>query len=111
MKNCVTKITPILNRCVIFNTDYDSFHGHPEPMTCPENVYRKSIALYYYTNAKSNVKKVATNYKARPKDNILKKILIFFDKTLISVFHFLKSKFKLSDRVITQVLDLLDRRK
>ena len=111
MKNCVKKITPLLNRCVIFNTDYDSFHGHPEPMTCPENVYRKSIALYYYTNTKSNVKKVATNYKARPTDNVFKKILIFFDKTLISVFHFLKSKFKLSDRVITKVFDLLDRKK
>ena len=36
MKNCVTKISPIFNRCVIFNTDYNSFHGHPEPMTCPK---------------------------------------------------------------------------
>ena len=66
-------MSPIFNRCVIFNTDYDSYHGHPEPMTCPKNTYRKSIALYYYTNAKSNVKKIATNYKSRPKDKFLKR--------------------------------------
>lgn len=42
-------IRPILNRCVIFNTSYTSYHGHPEPMNLPEGVMRKSIALYYYT--------------------------------------------------------------
>lgn len=42
-------IAPILNRCVIFNTSYTSYHGHPEPMNLPEGVMRKSIALYYYT--------------------------------------------------------------
>lgn len=42
-------IEPILNRCVIFNTSYTSYHGHPEPMNLPEGVMRKSIALYYYT--------------------------------------------------------------
>ena len=34
MKNCVKKISQFFNRCVIFNTDYDSYHGHPEPMSC-----------------------------------------------------------------------------
>ena len=108
MNNCVKKISPIFNRCVIFNTDYDSFHGHPEPMTCPENIYRKSIALYYYTEAKNNVKTIATNYKARPKDKFLKRIFIFFDKTLISIFHFLKSRLKISDRWVTKVMDFLN---
>lgn len=111
MTNCVKKIAPILNRCVIFNTDYDSFHGHPEPMTCPENIYRKSIALYYYTYADKNVKTVATNYKSRPNDNFLKKIMIFVDKSLIGVFHFIKSKFQLSDRLITRIFDFLNSRK
>ena len=108
MNNCVKKIAPLLNRCVIFNTDYDSFHGHPEPMTCPKNVYRKSIALYYYTYADKNVKTIATNYKSRPKDNFIKKLMIFLDKTLIRLFHFMKSKFKISDRFITRIFDLFD---
>jgi len=34
---------------VIFATTSTSFHGHPKPLTCPSNVTRKSLALYYYT--------------------------------------------------------------
>tara|TARA_B100000212_G_scaffold341501_1_gene324862 strand:+ start:798 stop:1634 length:837 start_codon:yes stop_codon:yes gene_type:complete len=108
MSHCVKKITPIFNRCVIFNTDYDSFHGHPEPMKCPPNVNRMSIALYYYTNKESNVRTVATNYKGRPVDKTIKKIFIFFDKILVGFFHFLKSKFKISDRVVTRIFDFLN---
>ncbi len=108
MNHCVKKITPIFNRCVIFNTDYDSFHGHPEPMKCPANIFRQSIALYYYTNTAINVKPIATNYKARPNDNLIKKLLIFMDRILISLFHFLKSKFKISDRFVTRIFDFFD---
>lgn len=43
------EIKPIFNRCVIFNTTSDSFHGHPLPLKCPKDVTRKSIALYYYS--------------------------------------------------------------
>lgn len=50
MKKCEKKISPIIGRCVIFNTDLDSMHGHPDPLNCPEENSRKSIALYYYTS-------------------------------------------------------------
>lgn len=46
------RVLPILNRCVVFSTTATSFHGHPKPLTCPEGVYRKSLALYYYTNGR-----------------------------------------------------------
>lgn len=46
---CVTKISPIFNRMVIFKTDDFSFHGHPTPLNCPEDKCRKSLILYYYT--------------------------------------------------------------
>lgn len=46
------RVLPTLNRCVIFNTTATSYHGHPQPLTCPEGVYRKSLALYYYTNGR-----------------------------------------------------------
>lgn len=39
MKACEVKVAPVCNCCVIFNTDADSYHGHPEPMACPERVY------------------------------------------------------------------------
>ena len=48
-KKCVKKISPILNRCVIFNTTNNSLHGHPESLNVPDNIKRHSIALYYYT--------------------------------------------------------------
>lgn len=44
------RVLPVLNRCVIFSTNADSYHGHPHPIACPPGMYRKSIALYYYTN-------------------------------------------------------------
>ena len=43
------QILPIFNRCVIFSTTDTSYHGHPEPLTCPEGMTRKSLALYYYS--------------------------------------------------------------
>lgn len=50
-----TKILPIFNRLAIFNTTSNSFHGHPEPLTCPPDRSRKSLALYYYTVEKDNL--------------------------------------------------------
>lgn len=46
------RVLPVLNRCVVFSTTATSFHGHPHPLTCPDDVFRKSIALYYYTNGR-----------------------------------------------------------
>jgi Rps23 Pro-64 3,4-dihydroxylase Tpa1-like proline 4-hydroxylase len=43
------KIYPVFNRLVIFSTSEKSYHGHPEPLECPEDVTRNSLALYYYT--------------------------------------------------------------
>ena len=52
MKSCEVKISPMFNKMVIFNTTDFSFHGHPEPLNCPNEITRKSIALYYYTNGR-----------------------------------------------------------
>lgn len=50
-KRRVKEIAPIFNRCVVFSTGDDSWHGHPEPLQCPPEVARRSIALYYYQRA------------------------------------------------------------
>jgi hypothetical protein len=42
-------IAPIGGRCVVFETNGASWHGHPEPLACPDGVQRRSLALYYYT--------------------------------------------------------------
>jgi 2OG-Fe(II) oxygenase superfamily len=72
MQNKVHSIAPIYNRCVIFNTDSDSFHGHPDPLMTPDNVTRKSLALYYYTASKriyEDIVSYDTMYKARATDD------------------------------------------
>ena len=65
-------VAPLFNRCVIFNTDATSYHGHPDPLTTPDGVLRRSIALYYYTASKEiykEVPNVSTIYHARPGDD------------------------------------------
>jgi Rps23 Pro-64 3,4-dihydroxylase Tpa1-like proline 4-hydroxylase len=52
MTHCVKKIEPLFNRCVIFNTNNDSYHGNPVPVACPPDRSRRSIAMYYYTNGR-----------------------------------------------------------
>ena len=64
-------VPPLFNRCVVFNTDADSYHGHPDPLSAPEGVYRRSIALYYYTASRevyNEVPNLSTMYQARPDD-------------------------------------------
>ena len=71
MQSCVASIAPLMNRCVVFNTDADSFHGHPDPLLTPPDVKRRSIALYYYTASKAVYREVpnrSTMYHARPQD-------------------------------------------
>lgn len=50
MKNAEVKVLPIFNRVAMFSTSEDSYHGHPDPIACPEDMTRKSLALYYYTS-------------------------------------------------------------
>lgn len=52
MTSCVARIAPLFNRLVVFATTDFAYHGHPNPLTCPEGVTRKSLALYYYTNGR-----------------------------------------------------------
>lgn len=71
MSECRETISPVMNRCVIFNTDGSSFHGHPDPLQCPPEVKRRSLALYYYTASRAiygEVPNLSTVYHARPHD-------------------------------------------
>lgn len=49
MSKCAVKILPVFNRMAMFSTTGDSWHGHPDPLTCPDGRSRRSLALYYYT--------------------------------------------------------------
>jgi hypothetical protein len=49
MTRRVKSILPIFNRMVAFKVADDSNHGQPQPLRCPQGVYRKALNLYYYT--------------------------------------------------------------
>lgn len=49
---CHKKVLPVFNRLVVFSTTDTSYHGHPSPLSCPQGMTRKSLALYYYTNGR-----------------------------------------------------------
>jgi Rps23 Pro-64 3,4-dihydroxylase Tpa1-like proline 4-hydroxylase len=69
MKECRVRVEPVFGRAVIFSTDLDSFHGHPEPLTCPPERSRRSIATYYYSAPEEGVAALprrSTNFQARP---------------------------------------------
>lgn len=64
-------ISPLFNRLVVFSTTEKSNHGHPEPLRCPPNRTRKSIATYLYTNGRPENEKAephSTIFKRRPCD-------------------------------------------
>lgn len=52
MSESRAKILPLFNRVAMFSTTDFSYHGHPEPLKCPADRSRKSLALYYYTNGR-----------------------------------------------------------
>lgn len=52
MTSCERRLLPVFNRCVVFSTTDTSFHGHPDPLNCPPDRSRRSLALYYYTNGR-----------------------------------------------------------
>src|SRR5206468_1030252 len=69
MKECVVRVKPVFGRAVIFNTALDSFHGHPDPLNCPADRSRRSIATYYYTAAEEGIgllPRRTTNFRPRP---------------------------------------------
>lgn len=49
---CIRKIMPKNNRLMIFTTNDHSWHGHAGSLNAPENIQRRSLITYYYTNGR-----------------------------------------------------------
>lgn len=52
MSGPVDSVFPHFNTCMVFSTASESYHGHPDPLECPEDRSRRSLALYYYTTGR-----------------------------------------------------------
>ena len=107
MKECVRKVSPVANRAVIFTTNATSFHGHPEPMQCPEGTARRSLALYYYS-VQDNPLVRSTEYRSRPGDGA-HGLLIFADKHMLRTYDWAKRHLGLSDQFASKFLRYRDR--
>jgi len=51
-KELIDTVENRFNRAVLFDTTQNAWHGLPENLTCPDGVYRKSMAVYYLTQPK-----------------------------------------------------------
>jgi Rps23 Pro-64 3,4-dihydroxylase Tpa1-like proline 4-hydroxylase len=109
MKECVRKISPVFNRCVIFNTDEDSYHGLPDPIECPEDMTRKSIALYYFTEEKEAPRMRTTNYRARPSDGF-KALFIWLDREAVNIYTKVKGRLGINDDFVSKILNFFSRK-
>jgi hypothetical protein len=109
-EGCVAKYDPYLNHAVIFNTEGGALHGFPDPLTCPSDMLRKSLALYYYTPDLETTKAHSTDYYARSTDGRAKKVLVWLDKKAVDLYSKAKTRFKFSDKFASKILGWMSRR-
>jgi Rps23 Pro-64 3,4-dihydroxylase Tpa1-like proline 4-hydroxylase len=62
----IATIHPAGNRAVVFQTGPTAYHGHPDPMRLPAGIWRRSIAMYYYTVPRPNRERSAVVFPADP---------------------------------------------
>ena len=70
MRGAAHSIAPVLARAVVFSTTLKSYHGQPNPLSCPPDRSRRSIATYYYTALPAEQSETppprSTNFQTRP---------------------------------------------
>lgn len=78
VKHCGQSFSPVLNRCVVFETSEISFHG-VTPLSSPQGIVRKSYAAYYYTKEPPpgwDGKFHSTVFRARPDEKFRANVLM-----------------------------------
>ena len=103
MTACQARVTPAGNRMLVFTTAEDTFHGHPDGLTCPPDMARRSLAMYYFTEESAPVRK-STNYQARPEESRLRKATIAADRTVLDLYDRAKRRLGISDEAAYKVL-------
>jgi Rps23 Pro-64 3,4-dihydroxylase Tpa1-like proline 4-hydroxylase len=72
VKQCITSVKPVFNRCVVFECSEISYHGY-STIKVPQGVTRKSYYQYYFLPNTSDTKFHDTIFKPRPQDKAIKK--------------------------------------
>lgn len=98
-KDRIFSLSPDTGNALLFETNDVSYHGHPDPLQCPEGTFRKSIALYYYTPTRPDAgivlgKTEMTNFVERPseafEDDRIRRIRHKIQLRLKKIAHSLK---------------------
>ena len=92
---------------LVFTTSDDSFHGHPDGLTCPPDVARRSMALYYFTEEAAPVRR-STHYRARPEESSVRRAAIAADRVALDLYDRLKRRLGLTDDVAHRILGRLN---
>jgi len=86
MRHKIAEYAPVFNRCVIFNTTDNSYHGNPTPVSCPPGRSRRSLALYYYTNGRPAgevSQSHGTLFKNRPGEATVGEVTVSFAHRIV----------------------------
>jgi 2OG-Fe(II) oxygenase superfamily len=51
---CIASHAPLRDRLIVMAHGDRAWHGHPQPLACPDGHFRASIASYYYVAAASD---------------------------------------------------------
>lgn len=78
----------IFNRAVIFDTVAPYWHGVPKPINCPDNKFRKSLAIYYLDDPEENTEQRYRALFAPTEDQ----------KNNKEILKFIKNRYELSDK-------------
>jgi len=65
VSKCISKTDIKFNRAILFKTNDISWHGLPDKILCPENIFRKSLAYYYVSPL--NSQKFEEEYRKKAK--------------------------------------------
>lgn len=65
VSKCISKTDIKFNRAILFKTNDISWHGLPDKILCPENIFRKSLAYYYVSPL--NSQKIEEEYRKKAK--------------------------------------------
>ena len=55
-KGCINRYYPRAGRMLLWRYHRLGFHGHPEPLACPNNIYRDGFRMFYYVSEQAGYK-------------------------------------------------------
>lgn len=87
MDKPIKSVVPNFNTAIIFSTTSYTYHGHPDPLACPESRSRRSLAYYYFSTGRPqnevSGERHSTIFKERKGENFNKPS--FWKRSIIGI--------------------------